>query len=517
MADELSCFTTYVIMNTTILSPCLVKLISVLILLFGIILTIFRINKQPSSIPEEQQELLNSEHSISSKLFTAFNIIMVWVLIGELAGVMVRFLPNNNKLPIFTQPQPPKLHFILYITQFLLWFSTFLIDQEFRFYIYVSSTIGSSLELAMTFIYMVSKAQPWCSDFTLSTEILIGLLVRWGVSVTLVISCIYFSSKDYDEEVEDPDFNPPTSWLEFYSYFKKLIPYFWPRGTLYLQLMLMGCLLCIFLGRYANLMVPIQYKAVVDSLSDVIVRYYQTGNFDIQSVGKIPKLEIGLFVLFRMLAGSNGLLSAIQTALWVPIGQHTTKNVSMGMFQHLHALSLRFHLNRKTGEILRVQDRGVSSIVSLLSSLLFNVFPTLADIFVACLFFSYQFDLYFGFIVFSTMLAYIWSTAWVTEWRTKYRRGANKFENAMEAKAVDSLINFETVKYFSAEQFEAKQYEGAIDNFQKAELVSIASMWLLDSLQNIIINTGLLVGCLLCAKRILIDQVMTVGDFGSYC
>ena len=508
--EGISCFETYIIWDMVMISPCIVKIISVTIFAFGILLTALKM--KPQQIEEEP--LIGSD-AFPSKIGTAFNIIVLWVVIGENFALLERFLPMNAKLPVFTTPVPPKLHFVMYIANLLLWFATFLIEQENRLIIYAASLIGSSFEVFMTAIYMLSGSKPWCSDFTLTAEVTVALCVRWLVSIALVFSCLYFRShQTFEEEPEDPDFNPPQSWIEFYCYFKKLIPYFWPKGSVQLQFMVMGCLVCIFLGRYANLMVPIQYKAVVDSLSDVVVGFMANGEIDIQMLDKIPKMQIAMFVVFRMLAGGNGLLSAVQTALWVPIGQHTTKNVSMGMFQHLHSLSLRFHLNRKTGEILRVQDRGVSSIVSLLSSLLFNVFPTLADIFVACVYFSYQFDLYFGFIVFSTMLAYIWSTAWVTEWRTKYRRGANKLENEMEAKAVDSLINFETVKYFSAEQFEAKQYEIAVDNFQKAELVSIASMWLLDSLQNIIINTGLLVGCLLCAKRILIDKVMTVGDFG---
>lgn len=129
------------------------------------------------------------------------------------------------------------------------------------------------------------------------------------------------------------------------------------------------------------------------------------------------------------------------------------------MFEHLHSLSLRFHLNKKTGEILRVQDRGVSSIVSVLSTIVFNVLPTLSDIAIACVYFSVRFDLYFGFIVVTTMVAYIGATISVTEWRTVYRRRANKLENVMEARAVDSLLNYETIKYYVAEAFESNQYE----------------------------------------------------------
>lgn len=186
------------------------------------------------------------------------------------------------------------------------------------------------------------------------------------------------------------------------------------------------------------------------------------------------------------------------------------------MFEHMHTLSLRFHLNRKTGEILRVQDRGVSSIVSLLSSLLFNIIPTLIDIFIACAYFTLQFDSIFGFIVFVTMSLYIIATVVLTEWRTKYRRQANLLDNEMEAKAVDSLLNFETVKYYNAEEFEVDQYANAVKEYQKADWQSSVSLSVLNTAQNVIIQVGLLAGCLLCAKRITIDRTMTVGDFVLY-
>ena len=154
--------------------------------------------------------------------------------------------------------------------------------------------------------------------------------------------------------------------------------------------------------------------------------------------------------------------------------------------------------------------------MALISSIFFNIVPTLADISIACIYFAVAFDLYFGYIVFTTMVTYIFCTVYITEWRTKFRRGANALENEMEAKAVDSLINFETVKYYNAERFESIGYYKCIEKFQKAELLSNATMWLLDSVQNIIIQVGLLAGCLLCAKRVLIDKTMAVGDFVLY-
>jgi len=161
-------------------------------------------------------------------------------------------------------------------------------------------------------------------------------------------------------------------------------------------------------------------------------------------------------------------------------------------------------------------DRGVSSIITLLSSILFNIVPTLVDIAVACAYFTLMFDATFGIIVFMTMALFIITTIIITEWRNKYRRWTNLLDNAMEAKAVDSLLNFETVKYYNAEDFETDQYCDAIDEYQKAALKSNITSTLLNLLQNIIIQTGLLIGCFICALRIIRLEGMTVGDFVLY-
>lgn len=214
------------------------------------------------------------------------------------------------------------------------------------------------------------------------------------------------------------------------------------------------------IGRVVNVLVPMQYKNVIDSLGGFAVnataQYLDSGDVTkiYISPRDIPFIQIIVFVVLRFLSGGVGLLSSLEDFLYIPVGQVTTRLISVKMFAHLHSLSLRYHLHRKTGEILRIQDRGVASIVSLLSNILFEIFPCLLDIFMACAYFTLYFDIYFGFIVFLTMTSYIFFTVLITEWRTKYRKLGNFLENAMEAKAVDSLLNFETVKYYNAEDFE---------------------------------------------------------------
>ncbi|KAJ2746481.1 ATP-binding cassette-type vacuolar membrane transporter Hmt1 [Coemansia sp. BCRC 34301] len=280
-----------------------------------------------------------------------------------------------------------------------------------------------------------------------------------------------------------------------------LLPYLWPSGNRILQLRILGCVLILAAGRLVNVLVPLQFKIVVDGLSP------KDG-----SPAKFEWVHVILYAILSSLQGSVGMLSTAQSFMWIPVGQDTTKRISVAMFEHLHKLSLRFHVGRKTGEILRVQDRGVTSVVSLLSSILFNIIPTLVDIVLACYFFSVMFDLYFGTIVLTTMVSYLAATILLTGWRSRYRRLSNYLDNEMEARAVDSLLNFETVKYYNAERFETKEYVQAVDDFQVAEWASNATMNMLNTGQNLIVQLGLLAGALLSAKRVS-EGKMTVGDF----
>lgn len=205
----------------------------------------------------------------------------------------------------------------------------------------------------------------------------------------------------------------------------------------------------------------------------------------------------------------------MQNWLWIPIGQYTTREISVKMFTHLHSLSLHFHINRKTGEVLRVMDRGTSSIVQLLSQILFQVFPALANILVAVFIFWFRYSPPYGIIVFITMSLYLFVTIALTEWRTKYRRKMIELDNSARTKAVDSLLNFETVKYYGAEDFEIGRYKDAIIEYQKADWKSSSSLNVLNLSQNAVITGGLLAGCLLFAWEVS-EGRLTSGDFVAF-
>ena len=199
--------------------------------------------------------------------------------------------------------------------------------------------------------------------------------------------------------------------------------------------------------------------------------------------------------------GSSGLSNNLRSFLWINVQQYTSRALQVKLFEHLHGLSLRWHLGRKTGEILRVIDRGMTSINNLLSYILFNILPTFIDIGVAVVYFVVTFDAWFGLIVFTTMVCYLLFTIFITEWRTKFRRSTNERDNKSRAISVDSLLNFETVKYYGQEGFEVDRFNDAVVHYQKAEWESLASLNLLGLGQNVIITLGLLGGSMLCAYR----------------
>ena len=309
---------------------------------------------------------------------------------------------------------------------------------------------------------------------------------------------------------------------------KLLFPYVWPKGHLLLQLRVIVCFLLLVSGRVINVYVPIYYKYIINALtpggsggggnstSTLELKLSITSTTTLA----LPISTIIIYVFLRFLqggsVGSMGFVNNLRSFIWIPVQQFTSRALQVDVFTHLHSLSLRWHLGRKTGEVLRVMDRATQSINNLLSYILFSIAPTLVDIGIAVVYFVIAFDGWFGLIVFITMVGYILFTIYITEWRTKYRRVMNEKDNATKAKAVDSLLNFETVKYYGAEDFEVNRLKTAILNYQLEEWKSLASLNVLNSGQNVIINVGLLFGASLCAYRVT-QGVLTVGDFVLYC
>ncbi|KAK9504939.1 hypothetical protein O3M35_009106 [Rhynocoris fuscipes] len=323
------------------------------------------------------------------------------------------------------------------------------------------------------------------------------------------------TTRDYlnisNASVNGEGITPPTAstWSQFSKKVRILAPFIWPKKSITLQLRVIFCLLLLTAGRFINVYVPIYSKLIVDSMTVTPLLF----RWDL----------VLIFVAFKFLQGGGtggmGLLNNLRTFLWIRVQQYTTKEIEVELFRHLHSLSLRWHLGRKTGEVLRVMDRGTDSINNLLSYILFNILPTISDVGIAVIYFILSFNIWFGVIVFATMFFYILATIVITEWRTKFQRCMNLADNARSTRSIDSLLNFETVKYYGAEEFEVTAFSEAVNKYQLEEWKSTASLNLLNTLQNIVVTSGLLGGSLLCVYMVTNNQGLTVGDyvlFASY-
>uniref|UniRef100_A0A8C9AQ76 ATP-binding cassette sub-family B member 6 n=1 Tax=Prolemur simus TaxID=1328070 RepID=A0A8C9AQ76_PROSS len=342
-----------------------------------------------------------------------------------------------------------------------------------------------------------------------------GLLLLWTVTFAAENLALvswnspqwWWARADLGQQVHSTD--QGSTWRDLGRKLRLLSGYLWPRGSPALQLVVLICLGLMGLERALNLLVPIFYRDIVNLLTE-------------KAPWSSLAWTVTTYVFLKFLqgggTGSTGFVSNLRTFLWIRVQQFTSRRVELRLFSHLHELSLSWHLGRRTGEVLRIVDRGTSSVTGLLSYLVFNIIPTLADVIIGIIYFSMFFNAWFGLIVFLCMSLYLSLTIVVTEWRAKFRRAMNTQENATRARAVDSLLNFETVKYYNAEGYEVERYREAIIKYQGLEWKSNASLVVLNQTQNLVIGLGLLAGSLLCAYFVT-EQKLQVGDFvlfGTY-
>ncbi|KAF9178169.1 Homocysteine S-methyltransferase 1 [Haplosporangium sp. Z 11] len=292
-----------------------------------------------------------------------------------------------------------------------------------------------------------------------------------------------------------------SAFKDFWPKIKKLLPFVYPKNDAWLKFMFYLVFFFIALGRLVNVLVPFQTRRVVSSLD------HAEPHFDVWA--------ILFYVFLRFLQGSSGLVNVLRGWAWIPVEQYSNSTLTIQFFEHVHNLSLQFHLNRKTGELLRILDRGTSSIVSLLSTVLFQLVPVVADVLLAVVYLCMGWGWKYALIVFITLVSYIFVTVVVTEWRTQFRRAMISFDNDARTKAVDSLLNFETVKYYSAEEIEVARYREAIRRYMVADYKSQITFQLLNLMQAFVITMGMLAGCLLCAYEIA-EGTLDVSYFVTY-
>ena len=277
-----------------------------------------------------------------------------------------------------------------------------------------------------------------------------------------------------------------------------LAPYLWPRDW-DLRARVLVSLAFLIVAKLVNVYVPLLYKGAIDALSPGIVT----------ATAAVP---IGLIVAYGSARIGAQLFAELRDAVFAKVGQRAVRRVALATFRHLHALSLRFHLERQTGGLSRAIERGIRGTEFLLSYMLFNVVPTLFEILLVCGILWGFYEASFALATLATIVAYITFTFTVTDWRVKFRREMNERDSEANTKAIDSLLNFETVKYFANEEHEAERFDKALRAYERAAVKSQTTLSALNIGQGAIIAAGLVTVMLLAARGVT-RGTMTVGDF----
>ncbi len=275
----------------------------------------------------------------------------------------------------------------------------------------------------------------------------------------------------------------------------RLLPYLWQY-----KWRVAAALLLVIGAKLANVGVPLLLKELVDSLT------IKPG--DPAAVLVVP---VGLLLAYGGLRLLTSLFTELRELVFSKATQGAARQIALQTFEHLHALSLRFHLERQTGGMTRDIERGVRGIESLISFSLYSIFPTLVEVGLVLSILAAKFDPVFAWITLAALVSYIAFTVWVTEWRTKFRKQANESDSAAHTKAIDSLLNYETVKYFNNEDFEARRYDESLQQLRRARLKSQSTLSLLNTGQQLIIATAL-VAMLWRATQGVVDGKLTLGD-----
>ncbi len=287
----------------------------------------------------------------------------------------------------------------------------------------------------------------------------------------------------------------PTAPRSDWGTLSKLFPYLWQYRWR------VGIALAFMVGaKTANVAVPVLLKSLVDNLS------LKPG--DARALLVVP---IGLLLAYGGLRLTTSLFTELRELIFAKATEGTARSISLSVFRHLHALSLRFHLERQTGGMTRDIERGTRAVHSLISYSLYSIVPTIIEVTMVLVLLAVKFDAWFAWITLAALVVYISFTISLTEWRTKFRRQMNELDSTAHSRAIDSLLNYETVKYFNNEDFEARRYDESLEKLRRASLKSQRTLSMLNSGQQMIIAVAL-VAMLWRATQGVVDGRMTLGD-----
>jgi ATP-binding cassette, subfamily B, heavy metal transporter len=277
---------------------------------------------------------------------------------------------------------------------------------------------------------------------------------------------------------------------------RRLFPYLWQY-----KWRVIAALAFMVAAKLANVGVPLLLKQLVDTMNP-------KGGFDATALLVVPA---ALLVAYGLLRLSTTLFAELRDLVFAKATEGASRSISLQVFRHLHGLSLRFHLERQTGGMTRDIERGTRAVHSLISYSLYSIVPTLIEVALVLTLLAVKFDMWFAWITLIALAFYITFTIVVTEWRTQFRKKMNEMDSTAHSRAIDSLLNYETVKYFNNEDFEAKRYDENLERYRRAAIKSQTTLSLLNAGQQLIIAAGL-VAMLWRATQGVVDGRMTLGD-----
>ena len=277
---------------------------------------------------------------------------------------------------------------------------------------------------------------------------------------------------------------------------RRLFPYLWEY-----KWRVMAALTFMVGAKVANVGVPLLLKELVDTMSP-------KGGLSTQVLLVVP---LALLVAYGLLRLSTTLLAELRDLVFAKATEGASRSISLQVFRHLHALSLRFHLERQTGGMTRDIERGTRAVHSLISYSLYSIVPTLIEVTLVLTLLAVKFDVWFAGITIIALVVYISFTVVMTEWRTQFRKQMNELDSSAHSRAIDSLLNYETVKYFNNEDFEARRYDENLERYRRAAVKSQTTLSLLNTGQQMVIAVGL-VAMLWRATQGVVEGRMTLGD-----
>jgi ATP-binding cassette subfamily B protein len=281
---------------------------------------------------------------------------------------------------------------------------------------------------------------------------------------------------------------------------RDIMPLLWPDGRMDLKVRVVLAVVALVLAKVVTVLTPFAYKYAVDAL---------TAKDGLPALVVVPAFMILAYGVGRVMMVA---FAQLRDAIFAKVGQRAVRELAMRTFRHLHALSLKFHLERRTGGLSRIISRGTNGIDTILRYSLFNTFPTALELLFICGILAHSYGWLYALVVAGTVLAYVIFTYIATEWRINIRRTANDADTDASTKAIDSLLNFETVKYFGNEEHEARRYDVAMARYEKASIKTWISLAILNAGQALIFAIGLTVAMLMSGYAVQ-QGTMTLGDF----